>query len=132
MTFLSGVAHQHGAELILFQNAIAFRCDWLHLLDKILNLTVRQILRDILAVFYYVGVRRMSADKVNALVRDKVEVPRVTFVNINLSVSAFVLKVSLLSATVKGNIVDIYADYITVKQLGFNKRCASARELVED
>ena len=74
----------------------------------------------------------MSADKINALVRDKVEVPRVTFVNINLSVSAFVLKVSLLSATVKGNIVDIYADYITVKQLGFNKRCASARELVED
>ena len=132
MTFLSGVAHQYSAELILFQNAEALCCDWLHLLNKILNLTVRQILRDVLAVFYYVGIRRMSADKINALVRDKVEVPRVTLMNINLSVSAFVLKVNLLPATVKGNIVDIYADYITVKQLGFNKRCASARELVED
>ena len=132
MTLLPGVTHQYSAKLILFQDSVAFRCYGLHLLYKILNLTVRQILRDVLAVFYYVGIRRMSADKINALVRDKVEVPRVTLMNINLSVSAFVLKVNLLPATVKGNIVDIYADYITVKQLGFNKRCASARELVED
>ena len=132
MTFLSGVAHQHGAELILFQDSVAFRCYGLHLLYKILNLTVRQILRDVLAVFYYVGIRRMSADKINALVRDKVEVPRVTLMNINLSVSAFVLKVNLLPATVKGNIINIYADNIAVEQLGFNKRCAATRELIED
>ena len=81
MTLLPGVTHQYSAKLILFQDSVAFRCYGLHLLYKILNLTVRQILRDVLAAFYYVGVRRMSADKVNALVRDKVEVPRVAFVN---------------------------------------------------
>lgn len=74
----------------------------------------------------------MSADKINALVRDKVEVSRVTLMNINLSVSTFVLKVNLLPATVKGNVIDIYADNIAVEQLGFNKRCAAARELIED
>ena len=74
----------------------------------------------------------MSADKINALVRDKVEVSRVTLMNINLSVSTSVLKVNLLPATVKGNVIDIYADNIAVEQLGFNKRCAAARELIED
>ena len=93
---------------------------------------MRQILRDILAVFYYVGIRRMSADKVNTFVRDKVEIPRVALVNINLSVSTFVLKVNLLSATVKSYIIDVYADNIAVEQLGFNKRCAATRELIED
>ena len=81
MPLLPCVTHQDRAELVLFQNSVAFRRDWLHLLNKILNLTVRQILRDVLTVFYYISVRRMSADKVNALVRDKVEVPRVAFVN---------------------------------------------------
>ena len=32
----------------------------------------------------------------------------------------------------KGNVIDIYADNIAVEQLGFNKRCAAARELIED
>ena len=51
--------------------------------------------------------------------------PCVAFMYINLSVSTFVLKVNLLSATVKSYIIDVYADNIAVEQLCFNKRCAA-------
>ena len=63
----------------------------------------------------------MSANQINAFIRNESKVTRVAFFDINLAVCTFVLKVNFLAAAFKRNVVDIYADNIAVKQLRLNK-----------
>ena len=57
----------------------------------------------------------MCTNKVNAFVWDKVKFSRITFMNINLSVGTFVLKINLLPTTINSYTIDIYTDDITVE-----------------
>ena len=67
----------------------------------------------------------MSANQINAFIRNEIKVTRIAFFNINLAVCTLVLKVNFFAAAVKRNIVDIYADNIAVEQLRFNKGSAA-------
>ena len=74
----------------------------------------------------------MGTDKVNAVIRNKVQMTCITFVYINLTISTLMFKIHLFSAACKGNVIYIDTYYVTVEQLGFNKRCATSSELIEN
>ena len=74
----------------------------------------------------------MGTDKVNTVIRNKIQMTSITFMYINLTVSTLMLKIHLFSATSKGDIIHINTNYVTVEQLCFNKRCAASGKLVEN
>ena len=74
----------------------------------------------------------MRADKVNTLVRDKVEAPCVTLADINLTVGPLVFKRCFLPAPFQGRFIYINADNVPVQKLRFYKRRSTAGKLVEN
>ena len=90
---------------------------------------MRQIFIYIVTVLNNVGIRRMGTAKVNAVIRNKIQMTYIPFMYINLTVSTLVLKIHFLSTTVKRSIIDIHADYVAVEQLGFNKGRVYGRRL---
>ena len=77
--FLSGIAHQHRTELILFQHTIAFLRHLFYFLKEICNLQAGKIFLNILTVLDNVRIRRVGADKIHMLVLDEGKVSGVTF-----------------------------------------------------
>lgn len=67
----------------------------------------------------------MSANQINAFIRNEIEVTRVAFFYINFAVCTLVLKVNFLAAAFKRDVINVYADNIAVEQLRFNKGSAA-------
>ena len=86
-----------------------------HFFKKVLDFQMRQIFLYIFAVLDNIGIRRMSTDKINAVIRNKVQMTCITFVYINLTIRTLVLEIYLFSATCKGNMININTYDVTIE-----------------
>lgn len=73
----------------------------------------------------------MGANKVYAAVGNKIQMASIALMDIDLAVSSLMLKIHLFFTSCKGNIIHIYADDISVKELCFHKSSATTGKLVE-
>lgn len=74
----------------------------------------------------------MSANKVNAFIRNEIKMPSVSLIDKHLSLGRLIVEIRFFVAAFKSHIVYINADNVTIEELGFNKRCAASSKLVED
>ncbi len=121
MTLLAGVTHKDSTEFVFFQNTIAFGSYGFHFLKEAFDFQMRQIFLYIFAVLNNVSIRRMCANKVDAIIMNKIQMTCITFAYINIAISTIVFKINFFSTTRKGNIINIDAYDITVEQFCFNK-----------
>ncbi len=130
--FLAGIAHKNSTKLIFFQYTITFRSYRFHFFKKVFDFQMRQIFFYIFAILNNIGIRWMGTNKVNAIIRNKIQVASIALMDVNFTVSTFVLEIHFSLTSCKGNIIHIYANDISIKKLRFHKRCAATGELIEN
>ena len=101
-------------------------------MEKILYIQTRQILCRVTTIRDNVGIGGMGTDKVNTFILQKIQVAGIPFSDDHRALGAFVFKIRFFLAAAQGRLVNIYANYIAIKQLCFDQSGATTGKLIQN
>jgi hypothetical protein len=128
---LPGVSDKKSTVLAFFQYTITFGSYKNHLFQEVVKFILGQIRLDSIAIPDYICIRRMSTNKIDTVIFDITQVPRITLAYFDTT-GVLAIKVAFFAAGNQRGLIDVDAYDVSVEQFSLDKCRAASGKLIQN